>query len=172
MDQQLKKMEQDCDRLNQELATLQSSIPVSKAVKSCVARTAGSRCHCSACSAPRRPRVVGAQCCDFCQAEGCGQPGCSPGQLCVLLYRVHPCACSCNVRCVSPLGTRALCADSWSTSRDNQSRSRQTTSGIKTPTRTATRILDAAVSCRCGGCLAALYPSTGPYRNAVVPGQL
>ena len=36
MDQQLKKMEQDCDRLNQELATLQSSIPVSKAVKSCV----------------------------------------------------------------------------------------------------------------------------------------
>ena len=36
MEQQLKKAEQDCERLNQELATLQQSIPVSKSVKSLV----------------------------------------------------------------------------------------------------------------------------------------
>ena len=36
MEQQLKKAEQDCERLNQELATLQQSIPVSKSVKSYV----------------------------------------------------------------------------------------------------------------------------------------
>ena len=38
MDSQLKKIEQDCDRLNQELSTLQQSIPVSKAVKAYVPR--------------------------------------------------------------------------------------------------------------------------------------